>query len=100
MDMYIALFQEVAKPLLACLVTAIALVGILGLVSPRWFSRVLAVSNYSIDTQKILRIPDNRFFQFTDKWFDIDGRVACYGRLAGSGMLLASTILGLLYFMR
>ncbi len=99
MDPYIALFQAAARPLLICVVTTSALLGVLALVSPKAFALLAAKGNHWIDTRKLLHIPDNKLFHTTDKWVETDQFTIRYSRLTGIVMLVAAAILGSLYFM-
>lgn len=99
MDAYIALFVAVAKPLLICLATASALLGVLALVSPRTFLSVVTTGNRWVDTNKLFRVPDNKLFRIFDKWHDTDGLAVRYSRMTGIGMLVGAAILGYLYLL-
>lgn len=92
MDAFIALWSAAARPLLICLLSASALVGLLAVVSPRVFSRVLTAGNYSVDTHKLFRIPDWKLFRISDKWVDTDRFAVRYVRVTGIVILLGAAI--------
>ena len=93
MDVLIALFSAGAKPILIGLVAISSSVGLLALVSPKAFSRVVAMGSYSVDTHKWLRIPDWKLFRISDKWFDTDRYAIRYARLTGIAILAGVGIL-------
>ena len=93
MESYVALFEAVARPLLIGLFSAIALIGLLALISPRAFSRVVAKCNSWVDTED--------FFSAFRKRIDVglDQFALSHSRLMGTATLVGTAILGYACFL-
>ena len=97
MDACMALFFAVAKPLLICFLPGIFLLGVLALISPGAFRRVMAICNYWVDTSRLFHIPDSKFLHAVDKWVDTDRFFMPYIRVVGIAALLGAAVLSFIY---
>jgi len=83
---------ELLKPALWSLLAISALLGLIAVISPRWFQILATQGSQWVDTNKLLACLDKRF--------DIDCYILPHSRLLGATVLASLAVLAIRWFGR
>jgi len=85
-------WQGALMPVLWSVLALAALVGIVALVSPRWFAALARAGNHWVDTSKWLARFDTRV--------DVDSRLLPYSRHLGAAVVASVALLAMVLYKR
>lgn len=89
-----ALWTAMAKPVLFGLLGLAALLGALGVASPRALVLTIATGNRWIDTWRSFQVSEKNPLRRLDRWIELDGFVLRHCRAVGTAILATAAFVG------